>query len=195
MIVLYSGTPGSGKSLDCAKQIRKQIEKNKPIITNMLTIKNENIIYKKTTEINTYYLYSYSKQYFKDKDNVEDEILLIIDEAQILFNPRKWNESNRLSWIEFFCLHRHYGYKVILVTQRKKSIDRQIADLIEYEVKHKKVKNFGLLGYLINLVYPFGEVFRRVTINAPFKTVENTEFMIGTKKDFAIYNTYEVINS
>ena len=32
----------------------------------------------------------------------EETILLVIDECQLLFNARAWNDKNRAAWISFF---------------------------------------------------------------------------------------------
>lgn len=48
---------------------------------------------------------------------IEKQTLIILDECQIIFNPRSWNRKDRLKWIEFFTVHRHYGFEIILVTQ------------------------------------------------------------------------------
>jgi hypothetical protein len=42
----------------------------------------------------------------------EGEILLLIDEAQLMFNSRKWQNISRQGWLSFFSQHRHYGYPI-----------------------------------------------------------------------------------
>ena len=83
---------------------------------------------------------------------VEDSILLIIDEAQMLFNPRDWNAKDRIEWLKFFQVHRHFGFSIILVSQSDMMLDKQIRALIEYEEIHRKVSNYGIRGYLLMLL-------------------------------------------
>ena len=82
----------------------------------------------------------------------EEHILLVIDEAQLLFNAREWNKGNRASWISFFTQHRKLGYRVIMIAQFDRMLDRQIRSVIEYEHIHRKVKNVGRWGMIFNVV-------------------------------------------
>ncbi|HBI7095718.1 zonular occludens toxin domain-containing protein [Clostridium perfringens] len=157
MITLYTGTPGSGKSLHVAKVIleRLQIDK-KNVIANFEV--NEEVINKKRFMISNktmgkFYYLDNSKltvdalvDYAK-KNHIlgkEHQTLLVIDECQTFFNPREFQRKDRLDWNNFFSQHRKLGYEVILVTQNDRLIDRQIRALVEYEIKHRKVNNFKL---------------------------------------------------
>lgn len=157
MITLYTGTPGSGKSLHVAKIIleRLQIDK-KNVIANFevnqdvinkkrFMISNKNMgkfFYLDNSELTVNALVDYAK-----KNHVlgkEHQTLLVIDECQTFFNPREFQRKDRLEWNNFFSQHRKLGYEVILVTQNDRLIDRQIRALVEYEIKHRKVNNFKL---------------------------------------------------
>ena len=141
MISLYSGTPGSGKSLDAAAKVRASLKWYRPVIGTFHI--NKECLYKNSkyeyTYINIYnltpsFLVSYAKQHRPDKHNVEGSFLLVIDEAQRIFNSRDWNSKNRNEWITFFAEHRHLGYDIILIAQNDRMLDRQIRALIEYNV-------------------------------------------------------------
>ena len=149
MIYFYSGTPGSGKSLHVAKDIDTRLLNGSNVIANFeinLDIyKNKKkkigeFLYIPNHELTPEFFYQYAKEnHVKGK---EGQTLVVIDECQILFNPRAWNDKYRINWIEFFTLHRHYGYNFILVSQFDRLVDRQIRSLFEYEVKHRKINNF-----------------------------------------------------
>ena len=83
-------------------------------------------------------------QYAKDHHHLgkENQTLVVIDECQLLFNPRNWQDKYRINWINFFTQHRKWGYNFILISQFDRLVDRQIRALFEYEVKHRKVNNF-----------------------------------------------------
>ena len=92
MISLYSGTPGSGKSLHCAQIIRAHLKLYSDVIGTFHI--NEKCLFKnskyKYTYINIYsltpsFLVAYAKTH-KLKKGVEGSFLLVIDEAQRLFN-------------------------------------------------------------------------------------------------------------
>jgi len=148
MIWLYSGTPGSGKSYHAVYDILKKIKrknKNKVIANFNLQIKDKykkNFEYIDNPELTIEYLEKYAAE--NHYVGVEGQTLVVIDEAQILFNSRDWgtNSKLRMSWIKFFSQHRKYGFNFIMIAQFDKMIDKQIRALIEYEVAHMKVNNF-----------------------------------------------------
>lgn len=149
MIWLYSGTPGSGKSYHAVYDIIKKIkrkDKNTVVANFVLNIpdkvQKERFIYIDNSDLTIDYLVKYA--YKNHKFGVEGQTLVVIDEAQILYNSRDWgtNSKKRMDWIKFFSQHRKYGYNFILIAQFDKMIDRQIRSLVEYEVSHMKINNF-----------------------------------------------------
>ena len=163
MISLYSGTPGSGKSLHVAEVMRRWLHQFKaPVIANFdfkasacrekgwgsfLYVNNQQL----TPDFLIYFSERY-KQLRKWEQVPEEHILLVIDEAQLLFNAREWQKLNRADWISFFTQHRKLGYKVILIAQFDRMLDRQIRSVLEYEYLHRKVKNIGFGGKVLSLL-------------------------------------------
>jgi len=75
------------------------------------------------------------------KDNggySEGNGLLILDEAQLIFNSRKWEKN--LPWIEFFTQHRKLGWNIILIAHHQDMIDSQIRPLCEYESRFRNLQ-------------------------------------------------------
>lgn len=203
MIYLYSGTPGSGKSLHCASVIYSRIFQNDIVISN-LCVNPESIkmhkkkkgeyIYINIYEMTPQYFLEFSKEYFKTHKFQEGKILIIIDECQRIYNSRTWNENkNRNDWITFFAEHRHLGYDVILVSQNDRMIDRQIRALIEYECIHRKVSNFGIGGKIFSL-FALGQLFVCVRVWYPIKEKVSSEFFKGNKRLYNFYNSYEILD-
>ena len=194
MIFLYSGTPGSGKSLHAAQIIINGLKHKRPIICNFNISKNvkgrEYFTYKDNEQLTPEYLMQYSRDYFKDKKIQEDKILLIIDECQMLFNAREWSVFNRKAWLKFFTTHRHYGYCIVLVAQFDRMIDRQIRSLIEYEYIHRKLSNFGWRGMMLNIIFG-GKTFVAVKSWYPLKEKVGSEFFHARKKLYRIYDSYQ----
>lgn len=156
MIILYTGTPGSGKSLDMARQMFTKLKLGHNVIGNMFVkpdkIKNcrGRYIFVDTYEFNPYELVDYAKKYHvKGK---EGQTYIVIDECQRIFNSRDWQRPVMRSWNEFFQMHRHYGFHVYLITQYDRLIDRQLRALVEYNRIHRKVSNAGLKGMLMSLL-------------------------------------------
>lgn len=149
MIYLYSGTPGSGKSYhavsDICVKLRKR-EKNNvianfPITADKITRCCGKFTYLDNSEITVDYLIDYAMQHHKL--GVEGQTLVVIDEAQCIFNSRDWanGQKTRMEWIKFFSQHRKLGFNFILIAQFDRMLDRQIRCLIEYEYSHLKINN------------------------------------------------------
>lgn len=193
---LYSGTPGSGKSLHIARRIYYQLRFNKNALANF-KINVSNIKKAKGTfielekdNINPNFLREYSEEYFKTHTFKEDKILLVIDECQRYFNSRDWSVKGRDDWIMFFSNHRKYGYEIILIAQFDRMLDRQIRSLLEHEFIHRKVSNFGIKGKALSIASG-GSLFAVVQIWYPLKERISSEFFKYHKKYGCIYDTYD----
>ena len=122
------------------------------------------------------YLIDFGMEYTKKKGRVkEGSIMLVIDEAQRLFNARDWGQRGRGEWNTFFQLHRHLGYDVYLIAQYDRMLDRQIRALVEYEYIHRKVSNFGWKGKLLSCL-ALGNLFVTVKVWYPMKEKIGSEF-------------------
>lgn len=195
MIYLYSGTPGSGKSLHVARLIKYTLLRDMPVIANIpintdLVKHPERYHYVTDRDLNPYHLYEFSREYFGDKPVKEGRILLIIDEAQRQFNARDWNKSDRAGWNEFFQLHRHYGYDIILVAQFDRMLDRQVRSVIEYEQIHRKVSNYGWRGWILCAFMAAPCLFVSVKMWYPMKERVGSEFFRYSKRLGKLYDTY-----
>lgn len=196
MIRLYSGTPGSGKSLHNAADIILWCRLGKPVIGNfdceLSRYKKANYTYCPNDKLTPKFLMDYSRKYFKGRrPGAKDEntILLVIDECQLLFNSREWQRENRNQWLEFFTQHRKFGYIITLIAQFDRMIDRQIRSLIEYEFIHRKLSNFGFKGFMLSLAMG-GNVFVSVQMWYPLKERIGAEFIRARKKLWSIYDSY-----
>lgn len=196
MIELYSGTPGSGKSLHAAETIYWRLRKGAPVICNFYIEPGYIKKYKNTfyycpnDELTPEVLYEFSKTYFSESGNKfkEDSILLVIDECQLLFNARSWGNTDRAGWLSFFTQHRKYGYLIILVAQNDRMLDRQVRSLIEYETIHRKVSNFGFFGAFIKTL-AHKEVFLAVKRWYPIKERVDFHMFVARKRYYSLYDT------
>ena len=195
-IDLYSGTPGSGKSLHAAKRIVDWSRAGKPVITNFEVDLSK---YPKAKQIcvddddlTPDFLVKFSRDYFDGRKLTkkdEDTILLVIDECQLIFNSRDYQKKDRKSWIKLFSTHRHLGYHVILIAQMDKMLDKQIRGLIEYEYIHRKLSNFGKAGKLLTVALA-GEMFTSVQMWYPLKLKIGTQMFRAKKRYYSIYDSY-----
>lgn len=195
MIYLYSGTPGSGKSLHTARVIYYSLKRGFPVIANFpinfdkIKCKKSEFIEKDNSDLTPDFLIEYAKNYFHDKPVKEGSLLLVIDECQLMFNAREWNIKGRSDWLSFFTQHRKYGYDIILVAQFDRMIDRQIRALIEYEQIHRKVSNFGIKGKIFSLCAG-GNLFVSVKVWYPMKEKVGSEFFKAHKRYYSLYDTF-----
>lgn len=202
MIVLYSGTPGSGKSLDAAKTIYNWCRRGAPILCNFpLNVDNIRVRREKqihfipNTDLNPDDLVAFSREYFEGKPCKENSILLLIDEAQLLFNARDWSVKGRDRWTWFFTMHRHFGFFIILCAQFDRMLDRQVRGLIEYEYIHRKVNNMGLKGVFLScLLLSPTNLFVKVKIWYPMKERVGCDFFQCRKKYYSIYDTFALLD-
>lgn len=191
---LYSGTPGSGKSLHAARDIRDYLRyKRLPVIGNFAinpdTKGYEHYAYMPNDRMTPDYLVGFARDYWRDHKFGEDRILLVLDECQLLFNSRDWAQNDRMAWLEFFSQHRKYGYKVLLIAQFDRMIDRQIRSLIEYDYVHRKLGNFGVRGKVMTLL-ALGEVFVCVKRFYSLNERIGVEMFRARKSVYRIYDSY-----
>lgn len=197
MIYLYSGTPGSGKSLNAMRDIVSKLRNGGNVISNF-PIKIDSIkpkkkkslgkyVYKENSELTVSFLKEFAiKNHIKGK---EGQTLIVIDEAQAMFNPRDFRDENRKGFNHFFSLHRHLGYNVILITQNDRLIDKQIRCLFEYEIKHRKINNFKFIGKIL----PF-TTFACVTYWYGVREKIDVQFFKYSKKISSFYDSYALFD-
>ena len=191
MIYFYSGTPGSGKSLHVAKDIYTKLKykgnviASFPVNTNIISKNGKKeigqFIYKDYSELTVQFLINYAQE--NHVPGKEGQTLVVIDECQIIFNPREFNRNDRLEWITFFTQHRKLGYNFILISQFDRLVDRQIRCLFEYEIKHRKINNFGI-GMFIPI-----PTFVAITLWYGLREKISSEFFFYTKKFGKLYDT------
>lgn len=199
MITLYSGTPGSGKSLHMAIDIYWWVKNGHACIANfdidVSKIKKAKgqFIYLDNDHVNPDILIKFSKVYFHDHKFKEGSIRLYLDEAQLTFSCREWNSKGRKEWISFFTQHRKYGYDIYLVAQYDKMIDKQIRSLIEYEYVHRKVKNFGAWGQIFN-AFAGGGLILAVKRWYPIGEKIGSETLRINRRYYDLYDTLDTFS-
>ena len=204
MIYLYTGVPGSGKSLHAAQDVIDAITcKEVSVIANFkcnesyfktgLFKKNKlgQFVYIPNGRLEPNSLIEFSKLYYSKMPFDENGLLLVIDEAQLLFNSRTWLDSDRSDWVYFFTNSRHFGYKVILITQFAEMIDKQIRSIVEIEIKHRNMANFGFFGKLLSLLCG-GKLYACISYYSGLKERIKVQYVFGRRHLYDFYNSYEI---
>ena len=198
MIELYSGTPGSGKSLHTAKEIRDRLRMRRRIIIGNFYVNTKAIkrckgiyIHVQNDRLTPERLLLFSRRYSRHLGRrlKEGELLLVIDEAQLLFNSREWQNIGRQGWLSFFSQHRHYGYDIVLIAQFDRMLDRQVRSLIEYNTVHRKVSRAGYIGFFVGL-FTGDNLYVAVKQWYPIHEKVEGTFFFGKKSIFEIYDSY-----
>lgn len=200
MIYLYTGTPGSGKSLHQAELIYYAVKRGEPVIANFdinrdLFEDSSSFHYVDNSELTPSYLRDFSMNYFEGTKIKEGKIMVFIDECAIQFNARTWNDKSRKDWVKLMQLHRKLGMDIFLISQFDTMIDKQIRSLVEYEVKHRKVNNIGWFGKLVNIVMLGRATIVGVSYWYPTKMRLRATWIFGRKKLYSLYDTYMVFES
>lgn len=179
MIQLYSGTPGSGKSLHTAHEIKNKLREGKYVISTCFIdtslcflnkfqewwfnktgknlkkkhdVREKNFFYIDIKEITPDYLYRFAAQHHVF--GKEHQTIVYLDECVAIFAPTViGNDVKRWNeWEDFFRKHRHLGYDVILVPQASKLISRKCIEYCEFDVRHFNRKHHGNLGFFLSLI-------------------------------------------
>lgn len=205
---LYSGTPGSGKSLRAAYKLIEWVMMGRDVIANFpvaedyfYTTKHGKrvpkkkklgrITYAENSELTVENLMEYARKYhepFKEK-----QTLLIIDECASMFNSRDVKRNDRAKWIQFFQQHRKLGYEIILISQSDRLIDRQIRAFIEMEYKHRAMKNYKTFGWILSLLC--GGLFQCSEFWYGVNIKTNGFMFLLNRKKAKIYDSFKIFGS
>lgn len=167
-ITIYSGTPGSGKTLHAVADIREALQKprgaDRPVVANFCVnvagCKRNAFHRFENDDITPRMLCDFADGFWDSgvRDYSEDYLLLVLDECSLIFNSRLWMSKgtgrgdSRMDWLEFMSQHRKYGYRIILITQSAKMIDNQFRMLVDDEVNHRRVDTMGKFGAMAGIL-------------------------------------------
>lgn len=197
-IRLYTGTPGSGKSLHLADIISCRTRAGRPVVGNVplnvdaLGRGAEHYTYLPGDALTPDALVGLSRDLLGDRPTREGDIMLVIDECQLLFNSRTWSDKSRPAWTSYMQQHRKLGYDVYLVAQHADMLDKQMRSLVEYEVMHRKLNQVGWVGKLASALCFGRPVVCAVTVWAPMRQRLSAEWLVGRQRLYGLYDTYEL---
>lgn len=179
MIQLYSGTPGSGKSLHAAHSIRDDLHYGKYVISTMFVDvdmcfyngfqsfvfnsfgkkpkkihhdkRADNFYYIDIADITPEYLYEFAARHHVF--GKEHQTIVYLDECVAIFSPTVIGDNPKLwnRWEDFFRKHRHLGFDVVLIPQAAKLISRKVIEYAEFEIRHFNRKHHGNFGFFLSL--------------------------------------------
>ena len=200
-IHVFTGTPGSGKSLHAASLVRFELTRRypRPVIANFdlgsgapLTDEQRSLYsYVPNEDMSAAKIERMCQDYWRDSGRPfrEDYITLVLDECQLLFNSRLWSQKSRMSYLEFLSQSRKAGVKVVLIAQATKMIDNQFRMLVEVEHNHRRIASMGPAGAVV--AAPFGgRLFLVVRYLYQCNERLGMELFRGNRKDLLMYDSY-----
>jgi zona occludens toxin len=214
MLVVITGTPGSGKSYASVRLIAEAVEKGKPVATNVplregweYTLARRNPLRRGRAGIEARAARYRSMVYVSEdvmdllrvrlRGEGEGRGVLVLDEAHRALNARKWDAAvgmtrdeaieARDELIRFFSGHRHYGFDVYILSQDEQNVDKQVRTLGEYLVRLKNVKRLKPWG--IPLV-PFNLFIAIWVWNDKAKTIAKRQVYFLNKSIAGMYHTH-----
>ncbi len=195
MMILYTGTPGSGKSYHATSQVWNLTGKHINVIANFVINlpekKQPYFYFMDNDHITVNRLIEFSREHHKP--NKESQTCIIIDEAGIMFNSNTSTDKKRAAWVKFFSQHRKFGFDIILIAQNDRMIDRQVRAQIEYQYLHRKLSNFGIKGFFVRLLKG-GAGFICVHQWYTVKEKIGVDYFRIRKKVAASYDTFGLFN-
>lgn len=133
---------------------------------------------------------------FQDKGQYQEgQGLLILDEAQLIFNSRKWEKN--FSWIEFFTQHRKLGWHVVLIAHDIQMIDGQIRPLAEYESRFRNMQKIKIpiLGLPMSPIPLFIVIRRYAGLGAGASVIADRELYPLPLWAAKLYDSLEVFSA
>jgi zona occludens toxin len=150
MIIVFEGTPGSGKTYEAVKKLMDNLRLGRVVYTNIRGLDEGSCIeaIKTNTGLDDFELGT-KLRFLSDErcrefwDHIENGSLIVIDEAQRFFSNREWQSETNKKFGQWAAVHRHYGFDVVLITQNIEKVDGAVRTLTEWTYRFKKVNFFG----------------------------------------------------
>jgi hypothetical protein len=224
MIEVMQGTPGSGKSAVAVARAMMHIKRGGVVACNFSlkdgwadVLASQNLVARVFDEHRYDLASSHYKRFhrvhsleaiekihpkkdsvkiYKDKGGYsEGSGLLILDECQLVFNSRKWDQN--FKWIQFFTQHRKLGWNVLLIAHTIEMIDSQIRPLAEYESRFRNLQKlkFPILGVPMSPFPLFLVVRRYAGLGAGASVVADRDLFPLPLWAANLYDSLEVFSS
>lgn len=193
-VEIFTGTPGSGKSLHACNVIRTALNSGRYVIANFPLSPSAPVDFERYCHVENSLLTpelvtSLVSDWWEDHDFHEGGVYLVIDECQLLFNSRTWATRSRMPWLELMSQSRKWGLHVLLVAQGVKMVDTQFRMLVDTEVKHFSLSSFGNVGWLASLLCG-GRLFLVREVQYQTGAALGTYLFRGSRRDCDMYDTH-----
>lgn len=194
MIEIFEGRLGGGKTYSAVARALVHLSRGGHVYTNVdlnlegcraycakyykVEIEDSQVTFFAIEEIETVHL--------RLRSGTRDcPVLVILDEAQLWFNSRDWNKTNR-DFLTFLTQSRKVSVDFIFISQSMLNIDKQFMRLVQYIWKFKDMQRLKLPVF--GIMWPFPQIFAG-QYDYDGKTLLFGEWIWKNKDVFAAYNT------
>jgi len=198
MIEIFEGRIGGGKSYSAVVRLIGHLCQGGTICTNVellwdgvanycatfqnKIIEREQVIVLSDAEIAEFYRHTPS-------GTPELPVLVVIDEAHLMFNARDWNKTSRET-LAFLTQSRKVSTDVIFISQSMFNIDKQFARLAQFIWRFRDMERWVVP--FLNVKYPFKQILM-AQFDYDGKTFLRRQFIWKDKNIFACYNTNSIL--
>lgn len=125
----------------------------------------------------------------------EGQGLLILDEAHLLFNSRKW--AANFDWIEFLSQSRKLKWDVLIISHSLESVDSQIRAFFEYETRFRNMQKvkWPVIGLPLCPFPLFLSIRRYAGLGPGSGAIDGRDLLPFPKWAYALYDSALVFRS
>ncbi len=201
MIELYEGRLGGGKTYSAAVRMVDHVRRGGIVCTNVELIWSN---FKKYIS-DLYGLEAEDDQFiplreeqvglfhrFTPSGTVELPVLVVIDEAHLVFNARDFAQTDKLyrETLTFLTQSRKVNTDVIFIAQSVLNMDKQFMRLVQFIWRFRDLAKWKIPG--LGIPYPLKQILA-VQFDYDGKTVLQRSFINKDKRIFGLYNTNSLI--
>lgn len=212
MIEVFEGRLGGGKSYTATVRAVDVLRRGGVVATNVELVWLEIVAYVTCVwglalEEDQLILLSEDQiaQFHKHTPSGTSEmpVLIIVDEAQLYFNARDWNQADR-ELLAFLTQSRKVDTDIIFISQSAFNIDKQFMRLVQYiwrfrDLEKWKIPGLGVDYATLVRVLTLGLLNGRQILACQFdydgKTLLQREFVNKDKRIFKLYNTKSLLRT
>lgn len=158
MIYLVSGPPGNGKTFYAIRKVTQAVEEGKVVAGNVelaadwpQRVSRRNWVHylrpfaKRRFLREAWHRYHFSESLselaaIRLRGDREGRGLMVLDEAHNWMNSRSWSATDRQEIVRLFSQHRKLGWDILLIAQHPEMIDKQVRNLVEYNVHLRNLR-------------------------------------------------------
>lgn len=207
MVVIYTGSPGTGKTFTAVKEMLKLLRRGKRVLTNVpLKLPDElswcDLTVWDNDQVSIQNLEDFADTHHeKDEDGdmlYESQTMVVIDEAHLFLGDDFLEKADKKDWTLFISQHRKWAFDFIIITQEIAQITRPVRKNFELECMHFKMEHFPIKSTVINLLIVILKLMKKPlfaqieqVIRMRNNEFRGKKFFFFNKKIGKMYNTHK----